>query len=240
MSQRVSLTNNVMKRSLFSGLLKKTSRISGLRRWSINQAFRLEGGQYFSLTAREIMNDLYGVEIGDYSYGECFLTNRFPPGTVVGRYVSIAADVKVFMRNHPVDRVPMHPFYYNSHLGFVEQDTISSNQLWIGHDSWIGNGATIVGGCSRIGIGAIVAAGSVVTKDVPDFAIVGGNPAKLIRYRFSDATIQSLLESRWWELDCDTVASKMPRILEPVEGAGLSLHPFCAPKETLDNSPARV
>ncbi|TWT52277.1 Chloramphenicol acetyltransferase [Thalassoglobus neptunius] len=172
------------------------------------------------------MRDVYGVEIGDYSYGDCFVTNQFPPGTVIGRYVSIAAGVKIFKRNHPVDRVPMHPFYYNSKLGFLEEDTIPSGNLWIGHDSWIGSGVTIVGNCNRVGIGSILAAGAVVTKDVPDFAVVGGNPAKVIRYRFSEETIQSLLAGKWWEKSCDEVAAEMPRILQPVEAEDLSTHPF--------------
>ncbi|MEW4489799.1 CatB-related O-acetyltransferase [Thalassoglobus sp. JC818] len=215
-----------MQRSAFSGLFKKLSRVPGLRRWSVEKALKFEGGPYFSLTAREIMRDVYGVEIGDYSYGDCFVTNQFPPGTVIGRYVSIAAGVKVFKRNHPVDRVPMHPFYYNSKLGFVQEDTIPSGQLWIGHDSWIGSGVTIVGNCNRVGIGAILAAGAVVTKDVPDFAIVGGNPAKVIRYRFSEETIQALLAGKWWEMNCDEVANQMPRILQPVESEELAHHPF--------------
>ena len=198
-----------------------------MRQRSINYAFKLEGGQYFSLTARDILRERYGVEIGDYSYGDCFVPSRFPPGTKVGRYVSIAAGVNIFMRNHPVDRVPMHPFYYNSKLGFVEEDTIPSETLKIGDDSWIGSGVKIVGGCQRVGIGSILAAGAVVTKDVPDFAIVGGNPAKLIRYRFSENTIAELLAGKWWEKNCDEVAAEMPRILEAVESDTLSKHPFC-------------
>lgn len=216
-----------MRRSSLAPLLKALAGRKGFYRRSIQYAFRLEGGPYYSLTARDILRERYGVEIGDYSYGECFIPSSFPRGTVVGRYVSIALGVRIFMRDHPVDRVPMHPFYYNSHLGFVKGDTIESTQLEIGHDAWIGAQTTIVSGCRRIGIGAIVAAGAVVTKDVPDFAIVGGNPAKVIRYRFQESTIEALLAGKWWELDCDQVAAQMPRILESVESETLSPHPFC-------------
>jgi acetyltransferase-like isoleucine patch superfamily enzyme len=93
----------------------------------------------------------------------------------------------------------MHPFFYNSNLGYVPQDNIPEGDLAIGHDSWIGECAIITSKCSRIGIGAVVGAGAVVTRDVPDFAIVAGNPAKLIRYRFERSEIERKLASRWWE-----------------------------------------
>ena len=72
----------------------------------------------------------------------------------------------------------MHPFFYNKNSGLVEIDTINTGKLIIGHDAWIGSRAIILPGCKRIGIGAVVGAGAIVTKNVPDFAIVGGNPAK--------------------------------------------------------------
>ena len=89
-------------------------------------------------------------------------------------------NVDIFLRNHPFERLSMLPFFFNSSLGFVSKDTISTSNLSIEHDAWLGANCIIVPGCSRIGIGAVVGAGSVVTKDVDDFAIVAGNPAKLI------------------------------------------------------------
>jgi hypothetical protein len=93
----------------------------------------------------------------------------------------------------------MHPFFYNSQLGWLPVDTIPSTTLEIGHDAWLGERAIITPRCSRIGIGAVVAAGSVVTKDVPDFAVVAGNPARIIRYRFPEKTRDAIKASRWWE-----------------------------------------
>lgn len=74
------------------------------------------------------------------------------------------------------------------------------NTVHIGHDVWIGAHALFPSEVN-VGTGAIVGSGAVVTKDVPPYAIVGGNPARLIRYRFSQKQIADLLESRWWEFD---------------------------------------
>jgi acetyltransferase-like isoleucine patch superfamily enzyme len=135
-----------------------------------------------------------------YSYGECFTPGAFPPGTIVGRYVSVADGVRAFSRNHPMRRLSLHPFFYNSALGYVPKDTIGSGSLEIGHDSWLGERAIITPGCRRVGIGAVVGAGAVVTRDVPNFAIVAGNPARLIIMRFADDLCDRILLSRWWEL----------------------------------------
>ena len=78
----------------------------------------------------------------------------------------------------------------------------------VGNDVWIGYGSTIMPGV-RIGDGAIVASCSVVTKDVPPYAIVDGNPADVIRYRFDDATISALLALRWWDWDIETITARL-------------------------------
>ena len=88
-------------------------------------------------------------------------------------------------------------------------------QTIIGHDTWIGHGAVIKPGL-KIGHGAVVGSSSVVTKDVPDYAIVVGNPAKIIRYRFDEQTIKSLLHITWWLWDYEMIKLRQDDFLLPV------------------------
>ncbi|MDB6093003.1 MAG: Acetyltransferase (isoleucine patch superfamily)-like protein [Verrucomicrobia bacterium] len=163
---------------------------------------RLEGGQLRSVTFRELMSRYYGIVIGLHSYGPCLLPGHLPVGTKVGSYCSLAAGILVFRRNHPFRRAAQHPFFYNSLLGMLERDSIGAdheNPLVIGSDVWIGANAIITPGCRSIGLGAVVGSGAVVTKDVPPFTIVGGNPARQIGERFPSTLQQMLTESKWWE-----------------------------------------
>jgi virginiamycin A acetyltransferase len=194
----------------------------------VRLALRWEGDWYYTSTLRRIVKDYHGVEVGAYSYGDCLVPGAFPPGVVVGRYVSIAPEVRVFLRHHPTERVPMHPFFYNAALGFVPVDNIPSTKLEIGHEAWIGHRAIMTAKCTRVGIGAVVAAGAVVTKDVPDFAVVGGNPARLIRYRFSQDTQSMILKSQWWERSVTDLMQLIPELLRPVT-IEPHLHPLLAP-----------
>jgi acetyltransferase-like isoleucine patch superfamily enzyme len=154
-----------------------------------------------------------------------------PRGVVVGRYVSVAGGVRVFRRNHPMERLSLHPFFYNRELGFVAEDNIPSVPLEIGHDSWIGDRAIIVPGCKRIGVGSVGGAGAVVTRDVPDFAIVGGNPAKIIRFRFPEETRRLILASRWWEQSISQVAKVLPDMVKSL-GQEPSRHPLLCTAST--------
>jgi virginiamycin A acetyltransferase len=167
----------------------------------------------------------YGVSIGAYSYGECFVPAAFPAGVWIGRYVSVGPEVRAYLRNHPSDRLSMHPFFYNHTLGFVNRDTISTGQLIIEHDAWIGARVIITPGCSRIGLGAVVGAGAVVTKDVPDFAVVAGNPAKQIRSRFPNELCELIRASRWWEKSIGECIRYMEQLVIPLSQVS-SLHPL--------------
>lgn len=150
-------------------------------------------------TIRQILQTYHKVTVGTHSYGCCLIPGHLPPDVTVGRYVSMARQVSVFRRNHPLDRMSLHPYFYNAKLGVIDQDNIESVPLEIGHDAWIAEAVRITPGCRRIGIGAVVGTGAVVTKDVPDFAVVAGVPAKVVKFRFEPDRQRGILESRWWE-----------------------------------------
>lgn len=177
---------------------------------------KLEGGEFYSATLRRILDHYHGVRVGAYSYGECMIPGAFPGGVTIGRYVSIASGVRVFLRNHPMERLSMHPFFYNSRVGILAEDNVASGVLEIGHDSWIGERAIITAGCDRIGIGSVIGAGAVVTKNVPDFAVVAGVPARVIRYRFSEETCDLIRASRWWEQSASFCTQFMDEMTKPL------------------------
>lgn len=211
-----------MRRSRLAPLLLRAAAVPRLRRRALSACLRVEGGAFFSLTARQILRDHFGVSIGEYSYGCCFEPNRFPSGVSIGRFVSIADGVLVFRRNHPLERPSLHPAFYNPAVGLLSVDTLASRPLVIDHDAWIGANAIITPSCDRIGIGAVVGAGAVVTQSVDDFAIVAGNPARLIRYRFPPDLRIALLEQRWWDEPLSQLAHRLQYFLQPLEQAARS------------------
>lgn len=144
-------------------------------------------------------------------YASYVSDHSFIKNTVIGRYTCIANEVVTVAGNHPLSLVSVHPAFYSiDHKpSYVKQpkfdnfkyiDAEQKISVEIGNDVWIGARATILEGVT-IGDGAVVAAGAIVTKDVPPYAIVGGVPAKIIKYRFDDETIKKLLELKWWEKD---------------------------------------
>jgi acetyltransferase-like isoleucine patch superfamily enzyme len=171
---------------------------SFVRRQLLRLLTALEGGPMRSATLRRIMQVVHGIDAGAHAYG-CFDPVRFPPGTHVGRYASIGPGVWAFRRNHPHDRLSMHPYFYHPSLGAVAGADVETAPLSIGAGSWIGAQVIILPGCRRIGRGAVVAAGAVLTRDVPDYAIAGGNPARLIKYRFSVEDMAAANATRWWD-----------------------------------------
>ena len=197
----------------WAGVLARLSAVPRLRERALRLCARLEGGPMFSATLRDVLRDRYGVEIGRYSYGDILRPGLLPPGTRVGAWCSVGSGLIVRRRDHPLDRPSLHPFFYNSGLGFLERDTIPSEQdnpLTIGHDVWIGDRVTILGGCRSIGNGAVLAAGAVVTHDVEAYSVVGGVPARRIRMRFSAEKAARIEESRWWECSLATLVDNPP------------------------------
>ena len=218
----ISLYALVHRASSLRILFGSRSILRGLLRLSI----RLEGGDFWSSTAREIMRRFHGVEIGAYSYG-CFDPERFPPDVKIGRYVSIGPGVRIFLEDHPLDRVSTHPFFYNCRLGFVKKDNIGKSKLVIGNDVWVGANTVILSGCAMLGDGAVVGAASVVTRDVDDFCIVAGTPAKPLRYRFATILAEQIKQSRWWLRPVSELSDQINSMITPIDG-DFESHPVIA------------
>ncbi|WP_312837871.1 CatB-related O-acetyltransferase [Atlantibacter hermannii] len=151
-----------------------------------------------------------GTTIGAYTYmrgGDIYSLKK------IGRFCSLAPGFNIGASNHPTNFLSTHPFQYGAsgfsywhkfrdfdHNGLTMPPEAVKEAPIIGNDVWLGGGVTICKGVS-IGDGAVVAAGSVVTKDVPPYAIVGGVPAKIIKFRFSDEIIRELISLKWWNFE---------------------------------------
>lgn len=166
-------------------------------------------GKFTQIQAHSI---LYDVTVGDFSY--CAGYNQIYHAAI-GKFCSIASFVRINPGNHPTyTRIAQHHFTYRSSMfGFGEDDKDffawrKDDEVSIGHDVWIGHNATIMPGV-RIGNGAVVGAGAIVTKDVEAYSIVVGVPAQKIKMRFSEAVIEKIEGSKWWEWDYETIKERL-------------------------------
>lgn len=154
-----------------------------------------------------------GCNIGKFAFINT--SSVFYPNVTLGRYCSIARNCEVGVANHPISFLSTHSFQYH-YAQFPRYPFYKENikrTTWrahpdthIGSDVWIGAQSVIKAGVS-IGHGSIVAANSVVTKNIEPYSIVGGSPAKLIRKRFSEAQISRLLELQWWDLPIEEIST---------------------------------
>jgi virginiamycin A acetyltransferase len=166
------------------------------------------------------------IEVGDYTYYDDFENplnfeknvlyhfDFIGDKLIIGKFCAIASGVKFVMNgaNHEIEPISTYPFAIMGH-GWeklhnegkqypYKGDTVIGNDVWIGHDALIMPGI-------KIGHGAVIATRSVVTKDVPGYTIVGGNPARVIRKRFDDATIARLIKIAWWEWGADKITANL-------------------------------
>ena len=154
--------------------------------------------------------NLIRVEMARYSY---IGTNTIVADTKIGAFCSIGSSCSIGGGVHPTDRVSTSPVFYDSSNCFKEKNYISADsrnpvkqpQTIIGNDVWIGENVFVSAGVN-IGDGAVIGAHAVVTHDVPPYAIVAGVPAKILRYRFDEATIKELMATQWWEWSDEKLA----------------------------------
>lgn len=145
------------------------------------------------------------VSVGKYSYGPIVVRSwgSLNEKLRIGNFVSIASGVKFILGgNHNIDTITTYPFK----VKFLDEkmEAWSKGSVIIKDDVWIGMDAIIMSGVT-IEQGAIIAAGSVVTKDIPPYAIVGGNPAKIIKYRFSKEIVQEMKKIEWNKIKIDNI-----------------------------------
>lgn len=166
------------------------------------------------------------IIVGDYTYYDdpedvhnfeknvLYLFDFMGDKLIIGKFCQIATGVRFIMNgaNHAMNGFSTYPFkVFGGEWSKARLDVQSKGDTIIGNDVWIGNSATIMPGIN-IGDGAIIAAGSLVTKDIEPYTIVGGNPAKEIRKRFDEETIKLLITIKWWDWDEQKITDNLEMI----------------------------
>ena len=168
----------------------------------LSYAKRSSFGLYNTLQNKVSLHD---VKLGNFTYVSFHTTIA---KATIGKFCSIGPDCKIGLGQHPSKNfVSTHPAFFSpakrAQLTFADKHYFhETDTIHIGNDVWLGANVIVIDGVS-IADGVIVAAGSVVTKDIPPYAVVGGVPAKVIRYRFEKDDIQKLLEIKWWDMDIE-------------------------------------
>ena len=201
--------------------LRKHTCNTKLCRWLEKKMAAKGGGYAYNDFIRAFYEEEHGLELGYGTYGGCWNNNSLWWSNIkIGNYCSFAGNFYATTGNHRYKLFTTHPCLANPSYGSILYDGYpddgEKHGLEIGNDVWIGQNVTILPGCKKIGNGAMVGAGSVVTHDVPPYAIVAGNPAKILRYRFDEETIKELEATKWWNLRLDELKKIAPVLQEIV------------------------
>jgi acetyltransferase-like isoleucine patch superfamily enzyme len=159
---------------------------------------------------------LINCSVGSHTYIQ---KNSTLVNATIGKFCSIASNVTVGPGIHKTDGVSTHPAFYLKNTPLVKvfsktDQFVTSKQTNIGHDVWIGEKAIVIDGV-KVGTGAIIASGAVVTKDVEPYSIVGGVPAKHIKFRFNKGVCEQLLETQWWDRSEGWLEQNFSNFTEP-------------------------
>lgn len=183
----------------------------------INRKFQWRKKNAHNQTALDCSIDLECVEVGNFTYGVLKVlnfNNNFK--LKIGHFCSIASGV-VFILNadHRIDTISTYPFKVKC-LQTDKCEAVSKGDIVVDDDVWIGQNAIILSGV-HVGQGAVVAAGAIVTKDIPPYAVVGGNPARIIKYRFSDDIIEELLKVDYGQLTKEMISEHINALYDKLE-----------------------
>lgn len=205
----MSIIKKKLKESFLNDIYKQYNLIIFRRRWrKINS--------HNKTSVKGIFNDKL-VNVGNGSYGELNVVSfNDVSKLIIGNYCSIAQNVSFIVNaEHDFNNILTYPFKV-AILQTKNDEAISKGNIVVDDDVWIGYGATIMSGV-HIGQGAVVAAGAVVTKDIPPYAIVGGVPAKVIKYRFSETMIEELLKIDYSKLTEEIIKSHIDELYTKLE-----------------------
>lgn len=175
----------------------------------IKHIWRIKNSHNFTFIGVDF--DISRVEVGRMTYGKLNVVALSDENMLhIGNYCSIGPNVFFLLSSeHHMNRISTYP--YKVKLGYQKNEAYSKGDIYVGDDVWIGCGSTILSGVN-IGQGAVIGAESVVTKDIPPYAIACGNPAKVIKYRFDKKMINELMKIDYSKLDKKTIKNNIDKL----------------------------